>query len=247
MKNNTVALMVKDLCQKYPTGPSGRIRKDHYRMKNVWSNLYNRYRNVPVIDGELFMHPVEWNPFYGYNPLDLYKLGIESMETASKVIRAHYRGDCLQTENRRAKLLLDRTRDAMRYIKMNGTTGSWTVTFKGLDWTHPLRDGLRFHGSSRGEIEAQARFIMPMLGVDPCGHIDVEFTTIETREEMGAFNTAVVNRVVNSKLNDIRVLEQRLQKAREDVDVCRATAGKLMGAVMLLDAQEEETDMKEAV
>ena len=247
MKNNTVALMVKDLCQKYPTGPSGRIRKDHYRMKNVWSNLYNRYRNVPVIDGEMFMHPVEWNPFYGYDPIDLYKLGIEGMESASKVIRAHYRGDCQQTENRRAKLLLDRTRDAMRHVRLNGTTGSWTVTFKDLDWSHPLRGGLRFHASNKAEVEAQARFIMPMLGVDPCSSIDIEFTTIETREEMGAFNTAIINRDINSKLNDIRVLEQRLQKAREEVDLRRAVAGKLMGAVMLLDAQEEETDMKEAV
>lgn len=247
MKNNTTALIIKDLCQKYPTGPTGRIRKDHYRMKNVWSSLYNRYRDVPVLDGEMFMHPVERNPFYGYDPVDLYKLGIDSMEQAFQAVRAHYRGDSKQTDNRRAKLLLDRVREAVGYVRRNGTTGSWTVKFRSVPWDHPLHGGLRFHASNKAEAESQARFIMPMLGIDPSGAISVEFTAIETREEMNVDNSVTINRVLNNKLEEIRQLERRLQKAKDSVEEFRAEAGKLMGAVMLLESQDEEPATKEAV
>ena len=42
MANTTRAQIISDLCQKYPTGPRGRIRKDHYTVKTAWVAEYGR-------------------------------------------------------------------------------------------------------------------------------------------------------------------------------------------------------------
>ena len=72
--NTTKTQIINDLCNKYPTGPHGRIRKDHYVQQEKWVSEYRRYKQVHVLAAPLPFHGVELNPFFGYNPVDLYKL-----------------------------------------------------------------------------------------------------------------------------------------------------------------------------
>ena len=54
-----------------------------------------------------------------------------------------------------------------------------------------------------------------------------------------------VNKTLNEKLREIAALEIRLKNAREAAETLRETAGKMMGAVMLLNTEDEEPDAGE--
>lgn len=245
--NTTKTLIIKDLCQKYPTGPRGRIRKDHYVEKSVWSSEYNRQKSVHVLVSALPFHDESLNPYFGYNPVDLYKLDIRNEDGAKTAVVRHNPGDSKQTNNRRARLLWSRVRAAVDHIRKVGTTGAWCVSFGGFDWGHPLRQGLYFHADNAAGAETQARFIGPMLGAPTEAPLRVSFHDIITPDEAGRLNGETINRALNNKLHEIEELEIRLKRARESAEVLRENAGKMMGAVMLLNSDDEpDADEKEA-
>jgi hypothetical protein len=78
-----------------------------------------------------------------------------------------------------------------------------------------------------------------MLGASPEMQIDINFHDIITPDEAGRLNGAAVNRTLNEKLREIAGLEARLKRALADAEKLRETAGKMMGAVMLLNTEEE--------
>ena len=243
--NTTKTQIIKDLCQKYPTGPRGRIRKDHYVEKECWVSEYARYKQVHVLASPLPFHGVELNPFFGYSPVDLYKLEVRSLDCAKSAVARNCPGDSQQSTTRRARLLWSRLRPAVEHVKKTGTTGAWCVSFKGFDWAHPLHRGLYFHADSAAAAEAQARFIGPMLGAAPETQLDIVFHDIITPDEAGRLNGEAVNRSLNEKLREIDGLERRLKIAREAAETLRETAGKMMGAVMLLNSEDEEPTVGE--
>ena len=237
--NTTKTQIIKDLCQKYPTGPRGRIRKDHYVEKTMWASEYNREKSVHVIVAALPFHDESLNRFFGYDPVDLYKLDIRSEDGAKAAVVRHNPGDSKQTNNRRARLLWSRVRGAVDHVKRSGTTGAWCVSFGGFDWGHPLRQGLYFHADNAAGAESQARFIGPMLGATPESQLHVSFHDIITHDEASSLNGETINRTLNNKLREIDELEIRLKRAREAAEALRENAGKMMGAVMLLNSEDE--------
>lgn len=243
--NTSKTQIIKDLCQKYPTGPRGRIRKDHYIEKECWVSEYARYKQVHVLASPLPFHGVELNPFFGYNPIDLYKLEVRSLDGAKSAVARNCPGDTQQGLTRRARLLWSRLRPAVDHVKKTGTTGAWCVSFKGFDWGHPLRTGLYFHADTAASAEAQARFISPMLGAPPETQLDVTFHDIITPDDAGRLNGESINRSLNAKLHEIDDLERRLKRKREEAEGLREAAGKMMGAVMLLNTEDEEPDAGE--
>jgi hypothetical protein len=237
--NTTKTQIINDLCEKYPTGPRGRIRKDHYVQQEQWVSEYARYKQVHVLAAPLPFHGVELNPFFGYNPVDLYKLEVRTLDAAKDAVRGRRPGESQQALTRRARLLWSRMRPAIEHVKKTGTTGAWCISFKAFDWGHPLRCGLYFHADTAAGAEAQARFIAPMLGASPEMQIDINFHDIITPDEASRLNGVAVNRTLNEKLREIAGLETRLKSAREAAETLRETAGKMMGAVMLLNTEEE--------
>lgn len=243
--NTTKTQIINDLCEKYPTGPRGRIRKDHYVQREQWVSEYARYKQVHVLASPLPFHGVELNPFFGYNPVDLYKLEVRSLDAAKAAVSGRRPGESQQGLTRRARLLWSRVRPAIEQVKKTGTTGAWCISFKAFDWGHPLRCGLYFHADTAAGAEAQARFIAPMLGASPEMQIDINFHDIITPDEASRLNGVAVNKTLNEKLREIAALEIRLKNAREAAETLRETAGKMMGAVMLLNTEDEEPDAGE--
>jgi hypothetical protein len=229
--------IIRDLGEKYPKGPRGRITKLYYRGKFEWVDVYRRSTTVHrVAEGTPErICPAELIKFFGWDPVAVFRMSITSEEDA---IRAaiDVRGvrESLTAARRRGRLAWTRIREANKHVKQNGTAGLWRVTFKEAPWTaHILYSGLVFYGTSKADVEARIAVIAPMLGAAEHWKPNVEFHDLGTPADAAAANTAVISLPTSRAQREIEDLERRLAKARAELEAAKQTMGRVMGAVMM--------------
>lgn len=227
--------ILRDLGEKYPKGPQGTIRRDHYTTRLAWSGVYRREVNTVFLreDVPSTRCAPELRSFFGYNPVDIFAMRLADEDEVKSAMRNSFPKDTAQAANRRGRLAWTRIAPARRYVQDNGTEGLWHVSYRQAGYGSPLYGGLRFHAVSKAAALAQATVIAPMLGANPSWTPDVRFSDLGGPEEAIAFNTAVVQRRTNELTREIKGLEERLAKARAELALATEEAGRAMGAVML--------------
>lgn len=236
--------IIKDLVEKYPAGPRGSLNKRHYKVEQQWVDLYRRTTGVSVIREEVgagIVRP-DWKPFFGYDPVDLFKLGLNEEDDARKAIAFVFPESTRMTRNRDARRLYIRTTVARTWVRKNGTTGLWHASYRGAEYGTPLYFGITFHASSAAEVEARMAMVGPMLGADPSWRPSVSFDTLGSPEEAMAKNSTTIEAYTRRQRDAVARIEKELAEARKRLDFATTEAGKLMGAVMLgaTDMDDEE-------
>lgn len=250
MQLDTTAIrIIKDLTEKFPVGPKRSIRKHHYRMVNEWVFAYKRTTQVPVIRpevGEFIVRP-EWKPYFGYDPVDLYKLGLIDESECIKAIRIAYPEASRIAQTRDGRRLWIRISPARDWVRCNGTTGLWCARYTQAQYGTTLYGGITFHASSRAEVEARISMIAPMLGEVAGMKPDVSFIAMGSPDDAMSRNSAAVEAFTKRQRNHVAELEKSLKKARTELEEAEMNAGKLMGAIMLgaSDTEEEEPETSE--
>ena len=237
--------IIKDLVEKYPAGPRGSLNKRHYKVEQQWVNLYRRHTGVSVIREEVGPGIVkaEWKPFFGYDPVDLFKLGFNEEDDARKAIAFVFPESTRMTRNRDARRLYIRTSVGRDWVRKHGTTGLWHASYRRAgDFRSPLYQGITFYAHTRAEVEARIAMVGPMLGADPSWVPDVSFDCIGSPEEAMAKNSAAIEHYTRRYRDTVARYEKDLAEAREKLEQVSAEAGKLMGAVLLgvTDTDDEE-------
>lgn len=241
-----------DLAEKYPKGQFRRLKKEHYVVKRQWSDVY--MRDVPVTfvsDGTptWYCDPAH-REFYGYNPLDVYLMGVDSEDVAVAAYRSLPGSSELSSTSirRRARLAWTRIVRAINHIREEGTEGLWEVNFREADWGTPLAKGFYFHGKTRSEIEARIMVIAPMLGAQPHWRPRINFQHPGTPDEAMVENSTRLNSVTSGIDRSIKGHEKEIEKLRRSIEQASEFNGRIMSALMLDSTPASEaTDDEEEV
>lgn len=229
--------MILDLGEKYPKGPRGRLKKDHYNTRRQWSDVY--MREVPVTS--VFSGTPDWicdpahQEFYGYNPLDIYMMGIESEDAAVAAYRSlPSSGESSTTSvRRRGRLAWTRITRAIAHIRSVGTEGLWGVRYNQAEYGSTIHKGFIFHGRTRSEIEARVMVIAPMLGALPHWAPKVEFMYPGSPDEAMVENSARINGVTAGFNRSIKHHETEIEKLRKNIVEATELNGRIMSALMM--------------
>lgn len=228
--------IIRDLGEKYPKGPRGRITKLYYRGTIEWVDVYRRSTTVHrVAEGTPErICPAELIKFFGWDPVAVFRLSITSEEEAiHAAIDVRGVRESLMAARRRGRLAWTRIREANRHVKQNGASGLWRVSYKEVGWGHILYQGLVFYGTSKADVEARTAVIAPMLGAAEHWKPAVAFERLGTPADAAAANTAAISLPTSRVQREIEDLERRLAMHRAELEAAKETMGRVMGAVMM--------------
>lgn len=245
--------IVKDLVEKYPRGPKRRQLPGDYRRVTVWSHHYQREIEDWVLRWEDPMVMTRCGltqvtvGHYGYDPVQLYRLGVTTEEEAEDLIHLTEDVKSRHSLTRRARRLWRRLTAAVKYVQQHGTAGIWLVSSSDVDWNSPWRGGMPIWASSQAEAEAQARIIGPSSGLTTNARLTASFGRLGTPQEA----LEVAAEKVNHRINH---LKQRIEQLEKDLAGCRsllaeetARAARTMGGIMLLSGDDTEGGESEEV
>jgi len=252
ISESTMRRMAKDLTAKYPKGPYSALTPKHYQVAHEWCGKRRRDVSVFTVRPELSENSwlrltPETVSGYGYTDQQLYMLitdnGKEpdgSFESVLKIVKrlCNVNGP---GATRRANILHMRTRRAYRNVRNTGMPGLWHVCSRHAPYGTLWRDMILW-GNNRNEVEAQARLIGPMTGLDPNWSIDIEF------QRWGSPDTAMTHAIDHANHrqkrleSEIASLERRLAETREALEAERLIAAKSMGGIMLLSPADENEE-----
>lgn len=234
--------IIDDLVTKYPVGPQRRLRPTHY-------TSYGRGARTNAVSHEamtqLGLSEIQRKCF-GYDPLELFKLGVTGEDSARRRLINLYAGITGPKLTRRSRLLWERVSDAWQHIMISGHEGIWSVSSRHAPADSVWRQGLPFWGRTAAEAESQARTIGPMMDLNLTWRLTVDFKSLGTKE--GAFNAAVrqvqlkadkLRKEIDSYKTALAHMEKQLQEENEK-------AVKLLGGVMLLTPDDEQAQEQEA-
>ena len=238
--------IIRDLVEKFPAGPTGSLRKHHYTMVNRWIGVYRRHTDVPVIRSEVKLVREEFKPFFGYDPVDLYKTGLNSEDRCVEAMAFVTPEATHRVRTRDGRRLWIRISDAFEWVRKNGTTGLWQASYREASWGTPLYSGIWIHADTRAEVEARVAVIAPMLGAKENWRPHVMFSELGSPAEAVAKNTSLVESFTRRERDSVIRAEKELAKAREALERATATAGQMMGAIMLASGADEEETNEEA-
>ena len=234
--------IIDDLVTKYPAGPRRRLRPAHY-------TSYGRGAGSYTVSGEamtqLGLSEIERKCF-GYDPLELFKLGIAGDDSARRCLINLYPDIKGPKLTRRSRLLWERVSDAYHHVMANGHEGIWTVRSRNAPGGNVWYDGLPFWGKTAAEAESQARTIGPMMDLNLTWRLIVDFKSLGTKED--AFNAAVshVQKKANKLRNEIDTYKKAVANLEKLLQEENEKAVKLLGGVMLLTPDDEQAQEQEA-
>lgn len=246
--NSTQRAAFRDLGEKYPSGPAGRLKRRHYKIVRAWSSQYNRTTPQSVVLETVPAHVCDPSraQFFGYDPVDLLAMGISDTSNSRLAARACAKeGESYATSHRRAKLALSRIDEAIAHVRKVGTTGIWSVSSP-YAATGSLWSYARIWGETKAAVEAQVRLIGPMTGLNPVWTIDIRFDRLGTREEAMKDVMTVITRGVNSLKNDLKMYQERVRTVEQKLAAETEKLSALMGGVMLLSGVEEDSEKEAA-
>lgn len=243
-KVNAVAKnrIVRDLTEKYPKGPYGLFRKEHYQEVRIWSDAYRKYVDTRALSPGMIgrLRVTEDNAkHFGYEPLELFKLGASSEDSAKELIKSLYPDLKGAGVTRRARLLWTRVKGAVQMIMRDGTEGIWSCSSYRADYGSLWR-GMEIYGVDRADVEAQVRLIGPMTGLSPDWPVDIKFTRLGTREEATESAAKRATTRVNRIKSDIETYRAHIARAEKDLEEAILEMNKSLGGVMLLSGTNDD-------
>lgn len=240
---------IQDLVEKYPKGPRRCLLKSHYELVKQYVPAYRRETSVPRIRAAVGPGLVEpqHKPFFGYDPVDLYKMGLRDEASCVDAVRVAFPETTRTAARRDGRRLWIRLEPVFDWIRVHGTTGIWHAKYSEANWREVLGRGIFFYASTRAEVEAQVALIAPMMGALPDWRPVVTFESMGTAAEVMAKNTASINGRVLELQGYVTRLELDLAERRRNLEEEQARAGKLMGAIMLSNAtyNDDEEEVEE--
>lgn len=242
--------IVRDLIEKYPRGPRGRLTKGCYEAAQVWSEAYHRMvpevQIRPELAGRLGLTDDNLQS-WGYDPVHLYALGIRSEDEAKRLVGRF--DPALQDGpglTRRGRRLWTRVKWSVSRVQTRGAAGIWTVRSAAARYGSLWYRGISVWARSESEAEAQARLIGPSTGLQPNWTLLVSFRSLGTPDEASSASVATVNLEVNrirdlieAKERELETLQIRLQEETERV-------GMAMGGIMLLSVPMDDSEEGQA-
>lgn len=234
----------RDLGEKYPVGPSRLLKRRHYKIVREWSNHYNREVPLSVVLETVPAHMCDpaRARFFGYDPVELMALGINDTDTARRAARACAKeGESYTASHRRAKLALSRIEVAINHVRRVGAPGIWLVTCYSAE-VGSLWSYARIWGETKEAVEAQARLIGPMTGLNPNWPLIIKFDRLGTREDAMRDTIQHITRGVNSLKNDLNSYKERVRTTELKLAAETEKLSALMGGVMLLSGSEEDSE-----
>lgn len=237
--------IIRDLVEKFPAGPTGSLRKHHYAMVHKYVSVYRRATDVPVIRSEVKLVREEFKPFFGYDPVDLFKTGLNSDDRCVEAMAFVTPEATHRVRTRDGRRLWIRIADAFDWVRKNGTTGLWQASYREASWGSPLYGGIWIHADSRAEVEARVAVIAPMLGAKENWRPQVMFSELGSPAEAVAKNTALIEGFTRRERDSVTRAEKELAKAREALERATTTAGQMMGAIMLASGADDEEETNE--
>jgi hypothetical protein len=239
----------RDLGEKYPVGPSRLLKRRHYKIVRDWSNHYNREVPLSVVLETVPAHVCDPSraTFFGYDPIELMALGINETSSSRRAARSCAKeGESYAASHRRAKLALSRIEVAINHVRKVGAPGIWIVSshYAGMGslWSYA-----RIWGETKEAVEAQARLIGPMTGLDPNWPLNIKFERLGTREDAMKDTIHQITRGVNSLKNDLHAYKERVRTTELKLAAETEKLSALMGGVMLLSGSEEDSEKEAAL
>lgn len=238
----STARIVRDLTKKYPAGPHGILRKNHYRSGEVYSEAYRCLVPAVVLDhamvGQAYVTEANIKHF-GYEPLELFKLGVSSEDSSKSLIESLYpslRG-CGIT--RPARLLWMRVKEADRLIMGEGTEGIWSVSSYRAEYSSMWRH-MQIWGTSRADVEAQVRLIGPMTGLRPEWNLEINFNRLGTRDEATTVASSLASDRANRIKRSIEEHRNSIIKLEKELEEETLVMNRNLGGVMLFAGTEDD-------
>lgn len=243
-KTNTAETrrLVEDLTDKYPRGPRRLLNRNHYTTSSEWSDHYRTYKPTvklrPELAGYLGMTELAAQ-HWGYEPLQLFKLGVRGEESARDLVKSLYSDVKGATLTRRARLLWARLKPAVSHIMKNGAEGIWSVTSYHAPYGSLWRD-MKIWGACKTDVEAQVRLIGPMTGLKPDWPLDIKFHDLGSPDEATQHAVRHANMRVSRIKSDIEVRRREIERLEKELEEEMKLAAQSMGGIMLLSGTGDE-------
>ena len=237
-------LILKDLCQKYPAGPKGRLEKGDYRVITDWVEAYKRDVKMSVLREDL----PDWRcepdrlKSFGYDASDIYRLccairgtqGIPEEDAVKVAVRGVCPGESPIANSRRARLIRTRLAPIYRTFMRRGAAGLWNVEARGTSWGSPFNRGVAVWAENEADAEANYRLIEPMLGDNVGrGSLTIRFEGLGTTEEAYERNKSSLFKETEALQRDIAQNEERVRRDRIKLAAAQERAMSLLGAISL--------------
>lgn len=234
--------LVKDLTDKYPRGPLRVLNRNHYTTSSEWSEHYRTYKPTvklqPELGGHLGMTELTVQ-HWGYEPLELFKLGVRSEDNAKDLIRSLYTDVKGAALTRRARLLWARLKPAVTYIMKNGAEGIWSVYSYHAAYGSLWRD-MKIWGASRTDVEAQVRLIGPMTGLKPEWPLEIKFHDVGSPEDATQHAIKHANMRASRIKSEIEQRRREIAKLEKELEEEMKLAAQNMGGIMLLSGTGDD-------
>lgn len=247
--SNESICIIKDLTEKYPTGPRGSLKKHHYEAITRWVPTYGRETKVVLIRLDVGPGIVAQDRkyFFGYDPVVLYKMRLRSEEDCVQAMRSVEPGASPMSRKRDGRRLWIRLEEAIDWIKQNGTEGIWHASWRSSDaeYGHPLTEGIRLYARERSEAEARVSLISPLLGASENMRPTIKFVDVGTPEKAMEFNSSQLQALVRRPESSIKDLEKRLESARKQLEDAKQLSTKIVSAIMMMNFDESQSDTAE--
>jgi len=241
--------IVKDLVEKYPRGPHGRLTKECYEPAQVWSEAYHKMvpevRLRPNLAARTDLRLTDDNlQSWGYDPVLLYALGIRSEDEAKRLLQMLEPGTPDGPSlTRRGRRLWSRTKWSLAHIQSQGAAGIWHVMTRSAPYGSHWYRGISVWARGRTEAEAQALLIGPSTGLQSNWTLSVEFMCLGTPEQATSSSIATVNLEVDRLRNQIADRERDLEQLRLRLAHQLEIAGGAMGGIMLLSTPMDDSEV----
>ncbi len=223
---------VKDLVNKYPSGPRGLLKKQNYEGREFFSEVYERYitrQNLRDSDEP---------SFYGYSDEALWRLGDGNnlnRYLCRDLVKEAFADEMLTGRQirRRANRLHDKLKVAIDIISRNGTKGTWSIK-----WQRYSHDVIYVYASSKAEALSTASFLAGVFGKEVNDDVFVQFINIEDPQATNLRNSKKASDITERARNLVQAKEKELVIAKERLAEAESIASILITASSI--AQETQ-------
>ena len=235
MEQTQIANIVNDLLKKFPAGPNGNYRRQDYDIERKYHSMYERYADIPVLrdraTGEQIDH-------FGYDPVDLFQMGIEDVHDAYSKCRELDPDASSMACRRRGNRLWYRIEKARKWVHQNGATGVYELRW-GWSYSSPRA---YVHANTHEEAMAVGLTLNGLFGAQPGEAARSTFIKVGAPVATLTYNNAVAQKIVKRAQSDLQDAEKMLEKARKGLEEAKARSELIITNAMMqanLHCEEE--------
>jgi hypothetical protein len=225
---------IKDLTNKYPTGPDGCNKKCNYEMQHVYHDIYGRYTDVPVlyIKGEEIAH-------FGYDPIDLFMLKITDENDAIKAVREAYAPVDISRRQavRRGRVLWYRVRAGWKQTLETGGVGVYE-----LKWGWRYNAPRAFvHAENHEDAISVGLTLNGLFGAQIGERAQSTFLEVGAPVATLSYNNEVAQTLVRNAERALQEAKKSLETAQNGIKNAQSRAELIMANAMMQANLHEDT------